>query len=278
VPSRIRLGISSYTFPWSIGVAGDEPATPMSAADLLTRARDLGVMVVQVADNLPLHLHTSSELASLNYQARSSGIQVEIGTRGISEENILRYLDIAVLFGSPILRVVVDEAGCEPSPAQIVSLLGRHEAGFRRAGVTLAIENHDRLSSAVLAGIIESLGQEWVGICLDTVNSLGALEGPDLVIQRLGPLAVNLHVKDFVIIRSNANMGFDVRGCPVGAGRLDLERLFRSVGGPLREITAVLELWTPRQATIAQTVALEESWARRSFDVLARELQEARYG
>ena len=274
-PNRFQLGVSSYTFPWAIGLPGLEPSVPMSADDLLDRAGQLGVPVVQIADNLPLHARTERELATLRDRAHAKGIQLEVGTRGIDAANIRRYLEIAKLLGSPILRVVVDRGGHEPQPAKIVSLLRQHESTFRRAGITLAIENHDRLSSATLAAIVTELGQEWVGVCLDTVNSLGALEGPDLVIRTLGPMAVNLHVKDFTITRSNATLGFEVRGCPVGAGRLDLDQVLATVGQRLSKISAVIELWTPRQATVEQTIALESAWAKESVATLSRRFQSA---
>ena len=51
----MRLGIGSYTYGWAIGVSGHAPERPMGALDLLERAAELGVGLVQVADNLPLH-------------------------------------------------------------------------------------------------------------------------------------------------------------------------------------------------------------------------------
>ena len=47
----------------------------------------------------------------------------------------------------------------------------------KRAGVCLAIENHDRFPCATLAEILDRLDSPCAGICLDTANSLGCLEG-----------------------------------------------------------------------------------------------------
>ncbi len=59
----MRLGISSWTYPWAIGVSGfPQPVRPIRLADLLERAAVLKVGVVQVADNLPLHELDSVEL------------------------------------------------------------------------------------------------------------------------------------------------------------------------------------------------------------------------
>ena len=51
----MQLGISSYTFSWAVGIPGyPQPLQPLTALALLDRASELGVGVVQIADNLPL--------------------------------------------------------------------------------------------------------------------------------------------------------------------------------------------------------------------------------
>ena len=266
-PDQLRVGLSSFTYPWAVGMPDAPVPQPLTHNDLLDRAVELGVPVVQIADNLPLDALTRTELQRLRGRADDRSLSLEVGTRGITPDVLENHLGIAVALGSPLLRVVVDRGGHEPAPAEIVATLRAHEPAFRRAGVTLAIENHDRLPSAVLAAIVEELGTDWVGICLDTVNSLGALEGPDMVIATLGPYTVNVHVKDFTIDRSNSSLGFDVRGRPVGGGRLDLDHLFATVAQN-HPVTAVIELWTPRQASETETIALERRWAEQSVDHL----------
>ena len=51
----MRLGISSFTYVWSVGVPGFfAPSQPLAPGGLLEKAVQLGVRVVQIADNLPL--------------------------------------------------------------------------------------------------------------------------------------------------------------------------------------------------------------------------------
>jgi sugar phosphate isomerase/epimerase len=145
---------------------------------------------------------------------------------------------------------------------------------FERARVTLAIENHDRLPARTFARILKKIDSEHAGICLDTVNSFGALEGPEAVVDALGPWTVNLHVKDFTIFRARHQMGFQIEGRPAGQGRLDvpwllqrLDVLGRSAGRkPLS--TAIVELWTPPEETLAETIAKEARWAQASIAYL----------
>jgi L-ribulose-5-phosphate 3-epimerase UlaE len=63
-------------------------------------------------------------------------------------------------------------------------------------------------------------------------------------------------------------MGFTVQGTALGQGRLDVQGVIAAVGGSNRDITSVIELWTPRQSRYEETVALEKSWAAQSVKFL----------
>lgn len=265
----MKLGLSSYTYTWSIGVPGNMPARPMTALDLLDEAHRLGVRVLQVADNLPLDRLSPAELADFADCAAGRGIQVEVGTRGIAPDHLQRYLALARRFHSPILRVVVDTASHHPSIDEVVSLLQPLRGEFETAGITLAIENHDRFKVAQLAEMVRALG-DWVGICLDTVNSFGALEGPQVVVDALGPLTVNLHFKDFTIFRASHMMGFTVEGRPAGQGKLDAPWLLGELKRYGRDCNAILELWTPPEETLEATIAKERRWAEESIAYLRK--------
>ena len=268
----MKLGVSSFTFPWAIG--GIEPEYPvaMSAFELLDKARALGADVLQIADNLPIGHMDDADLHKLKRVADDFGVALEVGTRGIKSENIERFFAIAQILGSPILRVVIDSKGHEPDISEICELLKPFAEKFKSADIKLAIENHDRLTCAEFNEIIDRLGSDWVGICLDTVNSLGAVEAPNTVIPALSPRAINVHMKDFEIVRTNGQMGFTVRGKALGQGRLDVADVIAAVGGVTREITAVIELWTPRQESYAATVDLEASWANESVTFLRKSI------
>jgi len=181
------------------------------------------------------------------------------------------YLALAEHFGSSIVRVVVDTADHQPTEAEIVASMRAVMPAYERAGVCLAIENHDRFRARTLTRLLEQIDSPSVGICLDTVNSFGALEGAEAVLAELGPWVVNLHIKDFTIDRPDHKMGFTVEGRPAGQGRLDVPWLLQTLRGLGRDPNAILELWTPPQEDLAATVALEDHWAAASVEYL-REL------
>ena len=262
----MRLGLSTYTFPWAVGVSGHDPVQPLSAVELIRRTRSLGLGLVQFADNLPLHRLSDPELDHLAAEAESQRVDFEIGTRGIGP-HLRVYAQLAERLGARFVRIVVDSGDDRPTMAEAADRLSAFEAEFRERGLLLAIENHDRFSVDGLVELVARLG-DWSGICLDTVNSLGALEPPRGVVDRLGPLAVNLHLKDFTIRRHTHQMGFEIEGTPAGGGLLDIPWLLAQLESVPRLQTAVLELWTPPAPTIEATVAKEMAWASASLDYL----------
>jgi 3-oxoisoapionate decarboxylase len=264
-----RLGLGSYGVAWAVGVPGyEQPPHPLDAFGLLRRADELGLRLVQIADNLPLHELSPAKRNSLLAEAERLHVAVEVGTRGIQPDHLQRYLQIARDFNSPILRVVVDTATHHPVPEEVVSLLRPQLAAFAAAGTTLAIENHDRFKAKTLAAIITTLDHPNVGICLDTVNSFGAMEGPEIVVETLGRFVVNLHVKEFVIQRLPHHMGFTVTGAPAGQGMLDIAWLLSTLRGYGSEFNAILENWLAPEASVEATIQKEADYSRQSVTFL----------
>ncbi len=263
------LGLSSYGVAWSIGVSGfEQPAQPLDSFGLVALAAQLGLRLVQIADNLPLSALSSSERARLRAEAALNGVHIEIGTRGIASAHLTQYVELAAEFGSPILRVVVDTAMHHPAPDEVVTAVRALLPVLRAHHVTLAIENHDRFKARTLAQVIETIDDPLVGICLDTVNSFGALEGPECVVTTLAQYVVNLHIKEFVIQRLPHQMGFEVTGAPVGQGMLDVPWLLAALRQHNRPFNALIEIWSLPLKTMRATIAREQDWLNQSVAYL----------
>ena len=272
--SGMRLGIGSYTFGWAVGTDRHRPPGALSATDLVIRAKALGASVVQLCDNLPEETWSPRKLETLGTAAQDAGIDVEIGTRGSDPSHVRAFVEIARLVGSPVLRVVIDQAGDHPAPDEVVRRLREVQPDLERNSVTLAIENHDRFPAKELAGIVTEVGGS-VGVCLDTANSFGAAEGPEAVVDTLGPLTVNLHLKDFAVVRLPHMQGFTIEGRALGEGQLNVARVLhrlREMGR--RDVTAVVELWTPPEAVESATIEKESAWAERSVRMARTMLDE----
>ncbi len=264
----MKVGIGSYSVPWHIGIGEWMPEQPLQHEGLLALAHELGVPVVQYCDNLPLDTLDEARLDSLHAQAQERGIALEIGTRGLDRERLQRCVRLAIRFGSPFVRVVVDTPTYHPSPEQLVADLRRLKPVFADAGVKIAIENHDRFPVQVLRKVIEEAGTDWAGICLDTANSLGTLQGPNEALDALCPYVLNLHVKDVRARRESHMLGFRIEGTPVGEGSVDVEGVVRRVRAANPRANVVIELWTPPQESLQATIALERRWLEQSVRYL----------
>lgn len=264
----MRLGLSSYTYTWAIGVPGSEPEDQLLLCGLLEKANGSGIKLVQIADNLPIENLSDEDLELLVDFATEKGISLEMGGRGLTPQHTLRCLDVAGMINSPILRMVIDALDFTPSIPDIKTIIKDLIPELRSRKIRLAIENHDRLKAREFEDIIQSVGSEWAGICLDSVNSMGAGEGFETVSDILIPYTFNLHVKDFTIYRAQHKMGLVIEGRPAGKGMLNIPDLISRTALTGLCHTAILELWTPPEHSIEATIKKEEEWAEESIKYL----------
>ena len=265
----MKLGLSSYTYVWAIGIPGyPQPTTPLTPLQILEKTEQQKVRLVQIGDNLPIDTLTQSELEEFKSRADSADIEIEVATSGINIANLRRHIQIAQYLDAKIIRTLLDSLGHQPDADESVKTLATITGELAETGVTLAIENHDRFKAAELAGIIERINSPFVGVCLDTANSLSCLETPRTVVETLAPHTVNLHVKDFRFRRPGHLKGFVVEGCAVGQGQLDVPWLLKEIQNANPTCNAVIELWPPEQTHIDDAIRLENQWAELSVQYL----------
>ncbi|CAN5143565.1 sugar phosphate isomerase/epimerase [soil metagenome] len=264
----MRLGLSSYTFTWAVGVPNKIPDRPLNLGGLLQKCSDYGINCLQVADNITLETLDKNSLSRIKHIADDKKVSIEVGMRGLTLERGIKYLELAEYLESPILRAVFDAPGFKPDVKEIINVIKQLLPILEERKIKLAIENHDRFEAEIFADIIESVGNTWVGICLDSVNSLGAGEGIATVVETLAPYTINLHIKDFTIKRQPHMMGFLVEGTPAGLGMLPIEWLMEKLISFGQCESAILELWTPPEANIEDTIKKEDEWAEISLQYL----------
>ena len=267
----MKLGIGTYTYMWSVGFPGAEPPVPMTAMELLCKARELDIDVVQYGPNLPLAELAESDLGILLDRAHEWGIELEVGMRGFDLNDVRRQIALCRRAGATLLRTVsaYDLRDPIPTEAELRTMLACLIPDLAEAGVCLAIENAT-IPAALLAKVIGDLASPWLGITLDTVNSLAIPEGTEQVARTLAPHVRCLHVKDFVVERVWHLMGFTVEGRPAGQGQLNVPWLLDLLDQESVSANAILELWVPRRSTLEEAIALEQSWALESIEYLRK--------
>ena len=266
----MRIGLSTYALAWSIGVPGHHPEEPLTVIEVLHLAASLGAECIQIADNIPLDKYDEQMLSLIKGTAEKLALPIEVGMRGLTLEAVHRYLHLADYFSSPILRVVIDRTPYFPDQKEVLSTIHQVLPTLQRKNIRLAIENHDRFSSHELVSLVEESDREWIGICLDSVNSLGSGEGFASVSKTLMPYTINLHIKDYKIVRKNHQMGFDIIGTPAGMGLLPIPHLLTELSRHGRCQSALLELWPRPEEHLTDTINKERLWLRESMQYLLK--------
>ena len=68
------------------------------------------------------------------------------------------------------------------------------------SGVKLAVENHGGdLQAREMKGMIEAIGADVMGVCLDSGNPVWMLEDPHFTLETLVPYALTCHVRDSAV-------------------------------------------------------------------------------
>jgi 3-oxoisoapionate decarboxylase len=259
----VKLGIGTYTYMWSIGFEGARPAEPLTALGLLERTRELGVRVVQVGPNLPLDKLPEAELAQFVEQARAWGLELELCTRGLDTQHLIRQVALCKRVGARLLRTIAELGGQPMDYRDMPQYLRAIEPMLEREGVSLGLEN-GKIPAADMKWAVAGLRNPRVGIVLDMANSLAVPEGWRQVTETLAPYTMCLHLKDFIVKRFWHMMGFVCEGRPTGQGQLDIPWLLEMLKVSPYDYNAIIELWPPEQKTLEETIALEQDWALQS--------------
>lgn len=258
------LGVGSYAFRWSVGIGDRRPPDPMSHLDVLEVAREEGLALVQFADNMPLHDLSSAAIEDLARRARQLGMTLEVGQQGSDMSLLSRYIEIARVLDAKILRMALDAADAD---IPLDKLSNDFHSALREvgdSGIVIAIENHFGFPSARLAELVQMVDSKSLGVCLDVANSICAGEWPEETIERLAPLTVNLHLKDYEITPDPYGVGFRIAGTPLGRGRTDISRVLDQIRRSGTDCNVILEHWLPWTDDPEELVRCERDWLRQS--------------
>jgi sugar phosphate isomerase/epimerase len=243
----LRLGVD--TLCWHLRLeTGD-----ISPAQVLEEAAEVGAVCVQVNLHHVRRLELA-ELEALRARGRQLGLELlasgdflgrgrEGDAPSVGIGRIETWLERARALGSPLLRVVsgfyrADLAGSpelvEAERDYVCAVLRGAAPAAARAGVKLLLENHADFTVAEYEGIVAEVGSENVGVFLDLINPVAALENPLAMVERLAPLAYAGHVKDYVFRSIPTDDGYHRRGFEVlyrypGEGVADLPALVGSL-------------------------------------------------
>jgi sugar phosphate isomerase/epimerase len=94
------------------------------------------------------------------------------------------------------------------------------------SGIKLAVENHGGdLQAREMKTMIEAIGTDIMGVCLDSGNPVWMLEDPHMTLETLIPYAETSHVRDSAVWK--VPEGIAVRWVNMGDGNVDIDGWIR---------------------------------------------------
>lgn len=98
----------------------------------------------------------------------------------------------------------------------------------KRQRIRLAVENHKDWQTSDLLELMATFSSEYIGVTIDTGNSISLMEHPDETVSALAPYAFSTHIKDMAV--KEYDDGFLLSGVPLGYGLLKLNDILNTVG------------------------------------------------
>ncbi len=243
----MRIGLSVYgtTFGMGIHPASGHPA--ITPGQLMDKAVASGLQGVE----LPASLLQGEDAAAVARYAQERKLFITLETDGYDPGKLASAIDLGVRSGAGTVRTLVGGAKLggdrRPLAGRWQSFLQDVLAGLReatvfaeRAGVNLAVENHQDLASEELLWLCESIGSQRFGVTLDTGSSLATAEEPLDFARRVAPYVKNVHLKDYQVYMSEE--GYRLVRCPLGQGVIDFPALFEILSEACPYVTLSIEL------------------------------------
>jgi sugar phosphate isomerase/epimerase len=231
----MRLGVDSYSLRWQ----------GWDAFGLLEYAARLGLDNVHFSERRNFASLEPAYLRRLKQRADELGLAIEVGMgsfdrystsfrpeHGSGEEQLGQMLRAAEIVRSPVVRCFlgsqVDRQGNVPFRLHLeecVRTLRAVAPLARDLGIKVAVENHGGvdLHARELRWLIEEVGFDAVGACLDTGNPTYGGEDPLLTTEVLAPYVVTSHVRDSRVWA--VADGAMTQWVPLGQGNCDLRRI-----------------------------------------------------
>jgi len=257
-PTTGRLGLDTYSLR----------AQNWDAFQQLDYCAARGVKVVHFSEPRLVGGFERAHLERVRAHADSLGLDIEIGmlsicptsgifdpSQGTAEEQLGRAIDAAVICGSPLVRCVLGNTfdrrmpgGIERHIDQVLQVLRRIRSRVVDAGVKIALENHSGdMQARELKMLVETVGTDFVGVCIDSGNASWAIEDPHLTLDTLAPYVLTSHMRDSAVWNTPA--GVVAQWTRMADGNVDIARYVRTYIQRCPGRAVSLELIMHRQRT-----------------------------
>jgi sugar phosphate isomerase/epimerase len=272
----MKLGLSSYAYRWSIGFPGHENPCSMSLVEFLEQAIHFGFDGVQICDNLPIYDLPVSKCKAIKNKLLEQEMFIETGGRGLELSYIKKLFQTSYYLGAELVRVVAeiedrrDENAVRRKLDHIIQSLKTALPLAKDMGLKIAIENHATLNSSDILYIVQTVDDESLGVCIDTMNSILQAEHPTETARTLAFHALTVHLKDFTIAKLPGH--FQIEGVALGDGIVDFPQIISLLRKAGKYPTFHVELYLNHAGHMENLKDWEDECVQRSFDYVRNRL------
>jgi sugar phosphate isomerase/epimerase len=110
---------------------------------------------------------------------------------------------------------------------------------LRDLGCRVNLETHADCTTTELVRLVEALGEEVQGICLDIGNTFRQLEDPVAATRRAAPYVHLTHTKDAIVFFAERGLAWQARPC--GRGAIDWSVVLPILGAHAPDLTLSIE-------------------------------------
>jgi len=251
---QIPIGLAAYSFGYLCGFAGAGTPracpTPLDAHGLIDLASTHGLDGVEFPLALLWGGAGDATVRRVRDAAASPGRFVVVDGGVVDEDDLRTLLRVAVALGAKTVRAIISTILCGDRravrgswDAYIAGTVRRLRAVAGLAsdyGVSIALENHQDVTSDELVALLAEVGSPWVGATLDTANPLAIGEDPLRFAQRILPYLKHVHLKDYHLYRTPR--GYRLVRCAVGSGVVDIAGLLALFARRAPAATVAIEM------------------------------------
>jgi sugar phosphate isomerase/epimerase len=252
--TRLPFGVALHSYSYLGGFVGRGTAQanprPCDAYWLMDQAVALGLSGIEFPPEESLPGTSAAELARARAYAEDRGLFIVVDHGVVDGPGLQRHLRIAGALGAHVVRVVVSTILCGdrrgvrdtwPQTLRDTAQRLREVSGLAgELGVSIAVENHQDITSSELVALCEAVASPWVGVNLDSVNPLAVVEDQLAFAAAIMPFLKNVHLKDYRIYPTP--QGYRLVRCPIGAGVLPTPALLDLIGREAPRATITVEL------------------------------------
>lgn len=126
----------------------------------------------------------------------------------------------------------------------------------RDLGIHMNMETHEEITSFEILRLIEAVGEDVMGVVLDTLNPMQRAEHPVWAVRRVAPYVRQTHIKDAYLAHMAGGITVQARAC--GDGVVDFREVLKLLAAHNPTINLSLECAGPRPADFVPRHTLVE--------------------